>query len=76
MRILSPCPCCGSKAVLMTRKEDFQANIRECGSACVSIECLNRDECGLTMFCHYQSSNYESMVEEATDRWNRRTFNA
>lgn len=76
MRILSPCPCCGSRAVLTTEKEDFYDLYKRNGGACVTIECINRDECGVTMFCHYPSDNYEKMIEEATYRWNRRTFHA
>ena len=76
MRVLSPCPCCGSKAVLVTRKEDFYYLYKTFGSACVHIDCTDRDECGLAMFCHYQSDNYETMIDKAVEQWNRRTFNA
>lgn len=76
MRIISPCPCCGSKSVLVTTKEDFYENYAKFGGACVSIECTNRKECGITMFCHFDSNNYEAMVDEAVERFNRRSFNA
>lgn len=75
MRVLQSCPCCGSKARLMTGKTDFNKLVATHGSACVSIECTNRGECGLTMFCHYKSKDYETMIEKAAEQWNRRVAN-
>lgn len=75
MKELKNCPCCGSKAVIETKRGIFNELYAENGRACIAIGCTDIIGCGVTMYCHYKSGNYDSMVAVATDRWNRRVAN-
>lgn len=76
---ISPCPFCGSEASIITDKETFERVKEKNGGACVQIRCDEFLGCGAEMFTHTLESSgdsYESVLEEAINRWNRRTFNA
>lgn len=68
------CPLCG-KAAYLSDRETFDELVAKHGGACVYIECVDRKNCGLTMYCHYDSTDYDVMREKAIKQWERRVTN-
>jgi hypothetical protein len=67
------CPLCG-KAAYMEDRETFEHLVAEHGSACLYIECVDRTGCGLTMYCHHDTTDYDVMRQKAIERWERRSY--
>ncbi len=65
------CPCCGGSVTIMD-KEWFESLVKKNGKACFTIECDDRTNCGISMYCHYDSTDYEIMKAVAIDRFSRR----
>lgn len=71
---LEICPFCGAKPKITTSADWFYEFVEESGSAAVSIECSNRD-CGCQYWCYstiHKSTDYETALNCAIERWNQR----
>lgn len=73
MAKLRPCPFCGSDVKIWGSKRTYNELVDEHGSACLHIECTNRN-CGCSYFVHHHEDvrDYEFMVAKAVKEWNRR----
>ena len=71
--MLMNCPCCGGRAVVMSRGF-FNELVAEHGAACLTMTCENSTSCGVMLFCHYDSTDYDTMLQKATEQWNRRSY--
>ena len=72
--MLMNCPCCGAKAVVSTSRRMFYELVVENGSACLSIQCTDSDNCGIQLYCFHDSIDYGTMLQKATEQWNRRSY--
>ena len=69
------CPHCGKAAYIIMDRETFEKLVAEHGAACLYIECVDRTNCGATMYCHYDSTDYDVMRAKAIEQWERRAIN-
>jgi hypothetical protein len=71
---LMKCPFCQSEAKVGVDKSAFDFCLSEHGHAAVEIECTNPD-CGCQFWTYsnqHESSDYETAVKVAIERWNKR----
>lgn len=67
---LGNCPFCGKSVKIGTDREYYE-RVQPEGRECIYIEC----KCGCQLW-HFDTDgkDYDTAVEEAADKWNRRTF--
>lgn len=66
------CPFCGSEAKLDNQLYIYEKLVAKHGQGCICVDCSNRD-CGASMYVFgEEGEEYESVVEKAITKWNRR----
>ena len=72
---LKRCPICGAEPMLPLDKATYEKLVAEHGSACVYIQCSDSN-CGIHHYCYGEpGESYESIMERAIKKWNRRVGN-
>lgn len=74
LEMLKPCPFCGNTDLVLSEQANYEEQVKEHGSACISANCK---KCKVDMYEHtYEFSEYGDRLVLLIQKWNRRERNA